>query len=156
MAGYKRKGTGRKLINAKKQIIDGVTLKSRLESYMYACLKREKIPFKYESVSFVVFNSFVFNKESHERKSNGTGDLIDRGSNKKVQEIKYTPDFIGDGFIIETKGLRTESFNLRFKLFKKHLMDNNLIYDLYMPQTQSECDKVVQLILNKQTNIQND
>ena len=152
MVAYRKKGSGKKLINAKEQVVDGVKLKSRLEAYMFTSLKKARIPFTYEEVSFVVFESFVFKNESFERKSNGTGDLIDRGLNKKVLEIKYTPDFVGDSYIIETKGLRTESFNLRFKMFKKHLNDNNLNYSLYMPQTQAECDKVIQLILNKTNN----
>jgi hypothetical protein len=152
MVAYRKKGSGKKLINAKEQVVDGIKLKSRLEAYMFVALKKAGIPFSYEEVSFVVLDSFVFKNESFERKSNGTGDLIDRGLNKKVLEIKYTPDFVGDGFIIETKGLRTESFNLRFKMFKKYLNDNNFKYSLYMPQTQTECDKVIQLILNKTNN----
>ena len=31
----------------------------------------------------------------------------------------YTPDFVGNGFIIETKGNPNEAFPLRWKLFKK-------------------------------------
>ena len=38
---------------------------------------------------------------------------------KKYLPIKYTPDFIGDNFIIETKGRANESFPMRWKLFKK-------------------------------------
>jgi hypothetical protein len=37
---------------------------------------------------------------------------------KKVLNIKYTPDFIGEDFIIETKGRANESFPLRWKMFK--------------------------------------
>ena len=35
---------------------------------------------------------------------------------KKILNIKYTPDFIGKDFIIETKGRANESFPLRWKL----------------------------------------
>ena len=38
---------------------------------------------------------------------------------KKYLTIKYTPDFIGKDFIIETKGRANESFPLRWKLFKR-------------------------------------
>ena len=35
---------------------------------------------------------------------------IKNRGNKKILTIKYTPDFIGKGFIIETKGRANESF----------------------------------------------
>jgi hypothetical protein len=41
--------------------------------------------------------------------------------NKKILNIKYTPDFIGKGFIIETKGRANESFPLRWKMFKRYV-----------------------------------
>ena len=61
--------------------------------------------------------------------------------------IKYTPDFIGDDFIIETKGRANESFPLRWKMFKylMHLMNDKRI--LYKPQSQSECLRTIELIL---------
>ena len=77
---------------------------------------------------------------------NGKGDFINRG-NKKVLNLKYTPDFIGKDFIIETKGRANESFPLRWKLFKKWMMDNNDTRTLYKPQKQSECDITIELIL---------
>ena len=40
---------------------------------------------------------------------------------KKYLPIKYTPDFIGEDFIIETKGRANESFPIRWKLFKRLL-----------------------------------
>ena len=48
------------------------------------------------------FQGFDLNKTCYERCANGKGDYKDRG-NKKILHIKYTPDFIGKGFIIETK-----------------------------------------------------
>ena len=66
--------------------------------------------------------------------------------------LKYTPDFVGDGFIIETKGRANDAFPLRWKMFK-YLMtltcDNRT---LYKPQSQKECDITVELILKTKTN----
>ena len=49
-------------------------------------------------------------------------EMIDRG-NKKIQPIKYTPDFTIDNddvkYIIETKGFRTETFNMRYKTIQE-------------------------------------
>ena len=44
MVAYRKKGSGKKLINAKEQVVDGVKLKSRLEAYMFTSLKKARIP----------------------------------------------------------------------------------------------------------------
>ena len=46
--------------------------------------------------------------------------MINRGQ-KKILNIKYTPDFVSDSFIIECKGRANESFPLRWKMFKKYV-----------------------------------
>ena len=131
---------------AKKVIYDGVTFASGLEKYMYKALKDANIDFKYEGRTFELLPSFTFENISIEKQSNGKGDFINRG-NKKVLNLKYTPDFIGKDFIIETKGRANESFPLRWKLFKKWMMDNSDTRTLYKPQKQSECDITIELIL---------
>ena len=55
--------------------------------------------------------------------------------------IKYTPDFIGDDFIIETKGRANESFPMRWKLFKRLSNEQFPTVTLYKPQNQKECDE---------------
>jgi hypothetical protein len=146
---YKRR-TGKKLFNAKATTIDGVKMKSRLESSMYSLLKDSGLEFYYEKETFVIVDPFRFENESYERKANNKGEMIDRG-NKKIQPIKYTPDFTIDNddvkYIIETKGFRTETFNMRYKLFKKYITDEGLNYKLYSPHTQKECQEVMRLIL---------
>jgi hypothetical protein len=92
--------------------------------------------------------SFIFENVSIERQSNGKGDFTNRGL-KKILNLKYTPDFVGDTFIIETKGRANESFPLRWKLFKKWMMDNKDYRTLYKPQNQSECNETIKLILAK-------
>ena len=56
----------------------------------------------------------------------------------KVRSITYTPDFVDPNgkWIIETKGYANESFPLRWKLFKRHLKENNLAYVLFMPRNK--------------------
>tara|TARA_R100000315_G_scaffold14168_1_gene4696 strand:- start:48 stop:521 length:474 start_codon:yes stop_codon:yes gene_type:complete len=135
---------------AKKIKHDGITFASGLEKYMYIALKKAKIKFKYEGESFILVKSFKINRATYERQNNGKGEYIDRG-NKKILGIKYTPDFIGKDFIIETKGRANDSFPMRWKLFKKHLIeigDNRL---LYKPQTNKECDRTVELITRRRT-----
>ena len=131
---------------AKKVTYDGISFASGLEKYMYKALKDADIDFEYEGRTFELLPSFTFENASVEKQSNGKGDFINRG-NKKVLNLKYTPDFIGKDFIIETKGRANESFPLRWKLFKKWMMDNNDARTLYKPQKQSECDITIELIL---------
>jgi len=138
-------------VRSKKVICDGITFASGLEKYMYKALKAANIKSAYEGESYQLLESFMFETTSYERQANGKGDLIDRG-NKKVLGIKYTPDFIADDFIIETKGRANESFPIRWKLFKKYVKENLPQVTLYKPQNQKECDKVVELILLKRKN----
>ena len=143
---YKRK---KGPVQSKKISFDGIDFASGLEKYMYMVLKKAKIKALYEGQTYELSPTFDFNFESYERCGNGKGEYKNRG-NKKILNIKYTPDFIGKNFIIETKGRANESFPLRWKLFKKLIVENRLDpFTLYKPQNHKECDKTVELILNK-------
>ena len=134
-------------VRSKKVTFDGITFASGLEKYMYIAQKA-KIHCIYEGATFVLQEDFMFDNESYERQANGKGDMVDRGQ-KKIQNIKYTPDFVSDTFIIETKGRANESFPLRWKMFKKYVKASLPSVTLYKPQNQKECDKVVELIIKK-------
>lgn len=138
-------------VQSRKISYDGINFASGLEKYMYMALKKHKIKAKYEGETFVLINGFHFENESYERQANGKGELVNRGS-KRILPIKYTPDFIGEDFIIETKGRANESFPIRWKLFKKLITEQFPAYTLYKPQNQRECDRVIELILNKYEN----
>ena len=142
---FKRK---RGPVRSKKVTFDGITFASGLEKYMYQVLKKNKIQAVYEGETFVLQEGFMFDNESYERQSNGKGDMVNRGS-KKILNIKYTPDFVSDSFIIECKGRANESFPMRWKMFKKYVKENLPRVTLYKPQNQKECDKVVELIIKK-------
>tara|TARA_R110002072_G_scaffold891_2_gene7068 strand:+ start:48 stop:497 length:450 start_codon:yes stop_codon:yes gene_type:complete len=136
-------------VQSKKVTHDGIKFASGLERYMYMALKKAKIKAKYEGQTFELVSAFDFELESIERQSNGKGEYKNRGS-KKILNIKYTPDFIGNDFIIETKGRANESFPLRWKLFKKLLTEQKSKVTLYKPQNQKECDETISLILLQQ------
>jgi hypothetical protein len=146
----KRPKTRRKKgpVQAKKVKYDGINFASGLERYMYMALKKAKIKAEYEGNTYTLLEGFDFTSESYERQSNGKGDFTNRG-NKRILPIRYTPDFIGSDFIIECKGRANESFPMRWKLFKKYISENEPKITLYKPQNQSECDKVIQMILSK-------
>ena len=133
---------------SKKVTYDGIKFASGLEKYMYQALKRAKIQAIYEGATFVLQEDFVFNIDSYERQSNGKGQMVNRGQ-KKIQNIKYTPDFVSDSFIIECKGRANETFPLRWKMFKKYVKEHLKHVTLYKPQNQKECDLVIELITKK-------
>ena len=132
-----------KVKNAKKQTYKGITFQSQLELHCYKGLEADKIPVEYEKTTFTIFDPLVYPQACYE----GTKKkLYNKGS--KVRAITYTPDFVDpDGkWIIETKGYANESFPLRWKLFKKHLKDNNLQYVLFLPRNKKQVDEVIDLI----------
>jgi hypothetical protein len=148
---FKTKSRKRGPVRSKKVVYDNITFASGLERYMYQAMKKAKIKAEYEPKTFVLQEGFMCGIQCYERQSNGKGDMVNRGE-KKILPIKYTPDFIGDGFIIETKGRANESFPLRWKMFKKYVNHKMKHVTLYKPQNQKECDKVIELIIHKNKN----
>lgn len=145
----KKKSRKRGPVRAKKVVCDGIQFASGLERYMYLALKSAGIKAGYESKTYVLLEAFQFDNDCYEKQSNGKGELKNRG-NKKILNIKYTPDFISDDFIIECKGRANESFPLRWKMFKDYVKRNLSSVTLYKPQNQKDCDEVVEIILRKQ------
>ena len=143
-----RRSKKRGPVRANKVTFDGIKFASGLEKYMYVALKNAKIKSKYEGETYVLQEGFEFKNESYERQSNGKGKMVDRGQ-KKILNIKYTPDFVSDSFIIECKGRANESFPLRWKMFKKYVNKHLKRVTLYKPQNQKECDEVIKLITKK-------
>ena len=148
MKKYKRK---KGPVRAKKVSFDGITFASGLERYMYQALKKAKIHAIYEGATFELQEGFMFDIDSYERQGNGKGDMVNRGR-KKILNIKYTPDFVSPSFIIECKGRANESFPMRWKMFKKYVNNKLKHVTLYKPQNQKECDKVIELIIQKNKN----
>jgi hypothetical protein len=109
---------------------------------MYMALKKAKIKLNTKERLLFYLAGFHFDNEVYERQANGKGDYKNRGC-KRILPIKYTPDFIGDDFIIETKGRANESFPMRWKLFKRLVMNQFPNVTLYKPQNQKECDETI-------------
>lgn len=107
----------------------GIQFSSKLEVFMYKQLELLKTPFKYEGKSYTVLSGFTYQEE-------------------KVRPITYKPDFRLDNYpvIIETKGKMSDSFPLRFKLFKRSLIDSNDVCDLFLPRNQKDCLEVIKTI----------
>jgi hypothetical protein len=142
----KKRSKKRGPVRAKKVVCDGIQFASGLEKYMYLALKKAKIKSVYEGQTYVLQDGFEFTNDCYEKQSNGKGEYKNRG-NKKILNVKYTPDFVADTFIIECKGRANESFPMRWKMFKKHVKENLPHVTLYKPQNQKDCDETIQLIL---------
>lgn len=143
---YKRKKK-RGPVVSEKVTYDGINFASGLEKRMYIALKENNLFDKYEKEVFQLIDGFVFPNNSFEKQSNGKGDYKNRG-NKKILGVKYTPDFTGSDYIIETKGRANESFPIRYKLFKRWLIENKDTRNLYKPQNQKDIEETIKQILD--------
>lgn len=121
--------SNKKVKNATPLEYSGISFKSKLEMYCYKLLQENNIPVEYEVVKFQILDSFVYN-------------------NEKIRCMTFTPDFVGNDFVVECKGFMNDAFPLRWKLFKYHLHKNKLRYDLYLPRNKKDVEKVVQEIVN--------
>lgn len=130
-SGNKNHSTSNKKVkNATPLTYDNIDFKSKLEVYCYKTLKESKVPVEYEKTKFQILDSFTYN-------------------NEKIRGMVFTPDFVGDDFVIECKGFMNDAFPLRWKLFKHHLYSNKLRYELYLPRNKKDVEEVVSDIINK-------
>lgn len=116
--------------------------RSKLEEHCAWALTEHGIAFEYEPIAFEIFPGFKYPNTSWEKVGKKFTDQ------RTVRKITYTPDFVGTNWIIETKGVRTESFNLKWKMFKQYLIEHDLHYDLYAPSNKKEIQLVINFILN--------
>ncbi len=147
MAGKRttRRRTGRKIVNAKKKVVDGIEFASTLESKMYVMLKEAGIEFEYEGKSYQTFEPFELECECWERATKRSKAMSDR---RKVSKISYTPDFIGknERWFIEVKGRANESFPIRWKLFKMLVSRWNRPPLIFKPANEADCQQVIQIL----------
>lgn len=154
----KRKTIGGRCKNATRVIKYGIEFKSILELYTYEAFKNAGIPVEYEPKHFTLVPKFEYEKT---RSWSGGWKLNNKGKRVHssieggfkytplVNAITYCPDFIGNGFIVECKGFVTESFPLRFKLFKRYLKQHHSKSDLYIVRNQKQVDAMVNEIKDK-------
>ena len=117
--------------NATKVDKYGLHFRSKLECYTYEAFMKAGIPVEYEPKHFTLLNKFeIFNE--------------------RVRAITYLPDFIGkykgQSFVIECKGMITESFPLRWKLFKHYLKRHHSKMRYYIVRNHKQVDELVEKI----------
>jgi len=120
----------KKVRNATPLTFDEIKFKSKLEVYCYQKLKENNIKAVYEGQRYTLLDSFEFNGE-------------------KVRKMTYTPDFVGDTFVIECKGMANDAFPLRWKLFKYYLYKNEVNADIYLLRNKKHIDAAMITIKEK-------
>ena len=147
MRTRKRKG---RIKNVQTMKIDGIEFRSRLEAFTYTELKKAGLEFDYEKEKFVLMNKFKYEGVSIEKRKK-KGKLVYDQALKSIRSTTYLPDFsnLEEGWIIEVKGLKSDVFNLKWKLFKQYLVKNNLNYELYMPGSKKQILETIGMIKEK-------
>ena len=115
--------------------------KSGLEVYCAEQLAFHLIPFRYEPRSYVLTEGFNFC--SIEPSATGFKEkCIGR-------PITYKPDFVcpDETWVIETKGMITEPFQIRWKLFKKYCSIHLPNIKLFIARNRKQVDEVIATIL---------
>jgi len=124
--------SNKKVKNATPLTYDKIEFKSKLEVYCYKLFKENRIPVEYEQTKFQILDPFTYNGE-------------------KIRGMVFTPDFVGDNFVVECKGFMNDAFPLRWKMFKYYLFNNKLRYKLYLPRNKKDVELVVQEIISNHT-----
>jgi len=139
-----RRKTNKKVRNATSKEYKGIKFRSKLELFTYKKLEAAKIKSLYEEIKFELQEGFYFTNGSIE--PNTKKEFVDNV--KKVRSITYTPDFVDPKgkWIIEVKGFANDVFPVKWKMFKKHLLDNGLEYKLFLPKNQKQVLETVELI----------
>lgn len=112
--------------------------KSTLEKVCQDELKKAGLPFAYEKTRHILQDKLTYPSwEKVSRKGKKVFIMVDN-----VSKITYNPDFSGTyngvDWIIETKGKRTSTFNVKWKMFKKLLSESNKDIMLFMPSNKTE------------------
>lgn len=118
--------------------------RSKLEEYCYDELKKNGLIFEYEPYRVTLIPGFRYEGFSMERKGKKL-----KPAWVKQQSVTYCPDFVGKGWVIETKGYERPLSALKWKLYKRYLKLNKVDADLYKPHTRKEVQTCIKLILER-------
>ncbi len=122
--------------------------KSSIEKYCADQLKEHGIAFDYEEKSFELLDKFRFPHGYWKMTSKAKLMLNRTGS--VLQPIRYTPDL----WVSQINGDRTKGylpshhdFPMRWKLFLRHILDNDLGYSVFLAKNSQQVDQAIEQIL---------
>jgi len=123
--------------------------KSAIEKYCSDRLRESGVSFAYEQETYELVPKFRFPHRYLKMTPKGKT-LADR-KNSMQQPIRYIPDFVAkDGsWVIETKGYipTHHDFPMRWKLFLKYLVDNDIDCNVYIARNRQQVDEAIRDIL---------
>ena len=140
----------RKVIGAKECTVDGIRFKSKWECKVYKMLKEAGLNPQYEELKIVLQNTFEPKVSFYTRikdRRRTPGFKID---NYKVKAVTYSPDFKveynGKTYFIEAKGMKTDSYAIKVKLFRKWLetnYPNSIAFEVYSTKNVQDTIKII-------------
>ena len=122
--------------------------RSSLEQYAAKRLEEEGIAFSYEGVALELLPPFESKFECYAR----VGKKFKKIS-PKVRNMVYNPDFVGEGWIMETKGMKTADFLIKWKMFRYFMRYTN--YLILLPSNKKEVEECITLINERKQLLQN-
>lgn len=119
----------RKIKNATKSVVDGISFDSNLEKYMYDLLKGAGITFEFQ-VEYTLQEKFRYNGEA-------------------VRAMTLTIDFLlpTRNMIIDCKGYSNDVSPVKYKLLKYILYKGGNAPKIVMPKNKRECDDLLNNLL---------
>ena len=124
--------------------------KSAIEKYCSDALRESGVSFSYEEHTYELMPKFRF-PHRYLKMTPKSKPLVDRTGSIQ-QPIRYTPDFVAkdQSWVIETKGYipTHHDFPMRWKLFLKYLVDNDMTCDVYIARNRQQVDEAIRDILN--------
>ena len=145
----------KKVIGATECEADGIKFKSKWECKVYQMLKEAGLNPQYEGLKITLQEAFeptvpFFTRIKDKRRLPGF--IID---NYKVRAITYSPDFKvvynNKTYFIEAKGIKTDSYQLKVKLFRKWLEENypdSIAFEVYI---QRHVKDIIEIIRNEES-----
>ena len=111
--------------------------RSKLETACELLLNENGLFFEYEQHKIQLVQSFKFCSFEAVK-----GEIKEQCA---VREMTYTPDFVGKGFdwVIETKGMKTPDFMLKWKLFKQWLSTHSPHTRAYICHSQKDIKSTI-------------
>lgn len=136
----------RKVMNASISTYRGVEFKSKLEGKAYELFLDAGLAPEYELEAITLLDGF--------KPSVGFYTTPEKGrvlglNSYVVRKTTYTPDFIIRGrrnYYIETKGFKTDSYNIKVKLFRRWLEDNDPTAYFFEVKTLNQVRQAINII----------
>lgn len=128
----------RKIKNATKIVVDGITVRSKSEAMMYELLKKTGLKFGYEDYTIILMDSFYPRCWINGMKKDCS----------KMRSITYTPDFVVYGserlYFIEVKGFPNDTYPIKRKLLMRFLMEkNSIFFEVHNRKEMENCINII-------------